>query len=416
MYSKFVSMGIFCLIVGCSVALLSIPTNGTSQSSEKSAKKSKPLPPYISRLFRDKPCQTNEGRCFKFERENGEENQCEHNWVDDEYGEQVVEVSCEKKFSVTNPTYLKITGFDKIRLPLITDNEAKEQKLPFEDPDEGYEYNYLKETLQFFLYTKSGIHLLKISFPIKAFTANRLCIYTSPQGDVCTKNVTLKDIVMSVSKKEPIKMDFSSLEKELCSSFSSETSSARGDYKLIVVSLSKDFENKFKTTIQKSLQELLFDLKDNHTNKQFTLLVIGSGRGLKEVLTSEKLSELPKEGKKHSILSKVRGSLQFAAQDLRPMDDLELVDDLIEDYKLQDKQIGHILYITNDDRFGDEMPRNQCMPLAWHRDNIQLEVLTSQSCEIWRKHARLVQPKQCKEIQNKDLDGLVKVFKEFLAN
>lgn len=408
MYSKWVSMGIFGVIVGCSVTLLSIPTNGTSQTSEKFPFQSKPFPSYISKLFPDESSQTDDGNYIKFETAKGEENNCQPNWVVDGSGGQVVKVSCEKKFSVTNPTFLKITGFDDIQLPLESPEQLKNKR--------------------FILYT-SFIETqeipLGISFPISAFTrSNFLCIYIGSQNqtEVCAeKDITLKDIIMS--KEKPVEMKFTATENESCSSFSSKTTSARGDYKLIVVSLSKGFENQFKTTIQESLKKTLFDLKeDNRTNKRFTLLVIGSGRGITEVLTSEKLPELPKEGSKPSILSQVRSFVQFNAQDLRPMDDLELVDDLIENYELQDKQVGGILYITNDDRFERGIPRNQCMPLAWHRDNIQLEVLTSQSCNIWREDARL-NDKQCRELnqiiqskeKQKNIDALVNVFKQFLA-
>ena len=394
MYSKLVSMGIFCVIVGCSVTLLSIPTNGTSQPSEKFPFKSKPLPEYISKFFVVE-CETDDGSCFKFERKKGGENKCEHERKSD-YEKGVFR--CTEEFSKENPTFLKITGFDDIRLPLESQEQLKNKR--------------------FVLYTSSitskGLSL-GFSFPIYAFTIGGLCIDFSPlEKEVCTeKDITLKDIIMS--KEEPVKMNFTAVENESCSSFSSETTSVRGDYKLIVISLSSGFEkpHKLATTIQSSIQKLLVDLKKAKQNTQLSVWVISSGREVAPVLTSEQLKQLDKK----SIRTLVENKISFTAQDLRPMDDLELVDEfIIKDYEDQYKPVGGILYITNDDRFGDEIPRNQCMPLAWHRDNIQLKVLTSQSCDIWKKHARLVQPGQCDNIQNKGVEGLVKVFKQFLAN
>jgi hypothetical protein len=221
-------------------------------------------------------------------------------------------------------------------------------------------------------------------------------------------------------------MEFSSIgnDRLKTESVSPETSDdVRGDYKLIVVSLSDGFEeepNKIDTIIQKSFKKWLDDLSKNkqYRNSPFTLLVIGSGRGIKEILTSEELTQLSK----NKIHQQVENIMTFAAQDLRPMDDLELVDELIEDYKtLQNKRVGRILYITNDDGFERGIPRNQCMPLAWHRDKIQLHVLTRQSCDIWKKHAQLNKTNQCRELtegkdREKDIDALVNIFNKFLTD
>jgi hypothetical protein len=236
--------------------------------------------------------------------------------------------------------------------------------------------------------------------------------------------MTLEKIVNS--EKQPIEMEFSSLgnDRPKTDSVSPETSDdVRGDYKLIVVSLSKGFtkkSNKIDTIIQESFNKWLDDLSKNkqYRNSPFTLLVIGSGRGIKEILTSEELTQLSK----NKIHQRVEdGSMTFAAQDLRPMDDLELVDELIEDYELQNKRVGRILYITNDDGFERGIPRNQCMPLAWHRDKIQLHVLTRQSCDIWKKHAQLNKTNQCRELtegkdREKDIDALVNIFNKFLTD
>lgn len=418
MYAKIFSMGIFCLIVGC---IFPPPTNGKQPSSENY--KTVNLPPEISKIFlaNDETekcktddnshvcsinCRTDDGSdCFTFE-QNEQTVQCDANKRQKEGWAAWVQVSCEKEFSKTNPVLLKIPGFDDIRLPLETDELNKKR---------------------FSLYTKRWDHLLKISFPITAFSSD-LCIYTSTQGDVCAKEMTLEKIVNS--EKQPIEMEFSPLlgnDLPETSSVSPETSDdVRGDYKLIVVSLSNGFKeksNKIDTIIQESFKKWLDDLsKDNQhsSNKPFTLLVITSGRGLTEILTSEELTQLDES----SIRQRVESRMSFTAQDLRPMDDLELVDELIKNYERQHKPVGRILYITNDDGFGSEIPRNQCMPLAWNRDKIQLQVLTRQSCDIWEKYAQLNKTNQCRELakiipdkkgRQLKIDALVKVFNDFLA-
>jgi hypothetical protein len=159
-----------------------------------------------------------------------------------------------------------------------------------------------------------------------------------------------------------------------------------GNHRLIIVSLSKLFaqrRNRQDHVIRESLIKVFSDLKRKGNRVPFTLLTIQAGRLLNEsLLTYQDVQRLPVKSKhKTSIRSKVEYGLQFGATDLRPLDDLGLVDAII-----YEKKVGQVLYLTDNARMGDKPPnRQRGIPLAWREDGVRLHVLTNKpnGCQAW---------------------------------
>lgn len=179
--------------------------------------------------------------------------------------------------------------------------------------------------------------------------------------------------------------------------------SSASQHKLIVVSLSK-----FSREQQKALRESLIAVLSGKSKTLFTLFTIHQGRQLYELLSSDELPRLPRNGKR-SIRGKIEQSMQFGASDLRALDDLGLVDSVIQE-KGSDA-VGNVLYLTDNIRLdsNDKPPsKPRGVPLAWHEDGISLTVLTTKECGIWETYMKA----QCSIWRNQR--SLEPAIKEFL--
>lgn len=180
-----------------------------------------------------------------------------------------------------------------------------------------------------------------------------------------------------------------------------ETGHSSG-HKLIIVSLSNSRELKSKArVIQKSFREVLSELKQNHSNTQFTLLTIGSSRTATVLLTDADLLRLHDDS---DISGKINTGIQFGASDLKALADLKSVDQMI-----QDKSITSVLYLTDNKRLNSNPPNiERGLPLAWHEAGIHLTVLTTEKCKVWKE----VKAECTTDWKNKR--GLKKALKAFL--
>lgn len=170
--------------------------------------------------------------------------------------------------------------------------------------------------------------------------------------------------------------------------------SSIGRHKVILLSLSENFSG----TQQASIRNALFDvfaskqdeLKGGQQPPPFSLQVIQAGRRLHTVISTEDLAKLPKQGQEDSLQAKIDRGLQFSAQDLKALDDLELVDVLLQNQTTSDKAISSILYMTDNTRLSSnpqEIPSKQRgVPLVWREDGIALNILTTQAngCSAWQ--------------------------------
>jgi len=181
--------------------------------------------------------------------------------------------------------------------------------------------------------------------------------------------------------------------------------SLAGQYKLIVVSLSKKLNEKGQS-IQNSLINVLVDSADN-IESPFMLLAIESGRRRNDVFTSDELADEEKEAAKERIRQ-----MSFSSEDLRAMDDLEIIDVFIEERAAVDdvEPVGGVLYLTDNTGMLEKIPRKQLgVPLGWREDRIRLTVLTTQDCTPWKERAKAT----CIEWQDQS-GQLEKELKTFL--
>lgn len=188
---------------------------------------------------------------------------------------------------------------------------------------------------------------------------------------------------------------------------SSQLPKKRNARKLMIVSLSAelDVEGTGKI-IQNALYNVFKSLKNSKI--PVTLLAIGSGRQLSNpILTGEELPNLAIGGELDELRAKLR-QLQFSATDLNALDDLELIDVYTTNHAIP---VDRILYLTDNMHLSDTPPRKQLgVPLGWHKDGIQLTVLTTQRCNLWTEQAAA----NCVSWQTKQLEELEKVMREFL--
>jgi hypothetical protein len=185
------------------------------------------------------------------------------------------------------------------------------------------------------------------------------------------------------------------------------TAKKRNARKLLIVSLSAELDVEGTGKI---IQNALYNVfKSLRTSKvPVTLLAIGSGRQLSNpILTGEELPNLTVGGEVDELRTKLR-QLQFSATDLNALDDLELIDVYTTNH---DMQVDRILYLTDNMHLSDTPPRKQLgVPLAWNKDGIQLTVLTTQRCNLWKEQAAA----ECVSWPNQRLEELESVIREFL--
>jgi hypothetical protein len=307
--------------------------------------------------------------------------------------------------------------FDPDKQTLELKDDLKKQDVVFFEkldlsPDKLQEQLQEKRVTFYYRTSDKGVKR-KLSVPFKLFTSTQpLCIHLSQNQEWCTdKEVKVTDIVKSQEK--PLMMTVTNTKEK--------NRQSEGGYKLIVISLSYKFKPAEQTAIKSGLETFLQQEKTESDNNDrypaiFRVLVIGSGREISEVLTAESLHKYKPSGQ-GSILETIRHKVQFNAQDLRAIDDLELVEDEINNYERGGKTIASVLYVTANDRIdGDrKIPRSQCIPLAWHRDHIQLNIITNQTCEIWKNQAQV---KQCveweKDISSNPVNQLTEKLKKFI--
>lgn len=163
-----------------------------------------------------------------------------------------------------------------------------------------------------------------------------------------------------------------------------------GHHKLVLLSLSESFPNAQQTAIRNTLFNTFTRLQRQQTIPAFSLQVIQPGRRLHTIFKAEELSKLPQQGQENSIQGRIERGLQFSAQDLKALDDLELVDLLLQSPSSPNEAIGQILYLTDNVRLSNnpqDIPNKQRgIPLAWREDGIGLTIITTQpnGCEAWQ--------------------------------
>lgn len=149
-------------------------------------------------------------------------------------------------------------------------------------------------------------------------------------------------------------------------------------HKLVVVSLSKGLD-RIGTTIQDAFIQFLDNEKADKSN--FDIFTIKTGRRV------EKLS-IPIN------LNKIKDTFVFSADDLRAMDDLILLDNIVRKRDSNASQrIGKILYITDNSFLEDnakDVPSDQLGVIrVWHElYNIRVSVLTTGKCSSWKQGAK----------------------------
>jgi hypothetical protein len=189
-----------------------------------------------------------------------------------------------------------------------------------------------------------------------------------------------------------------------------QDSAVKGEVKLIVVSLSAAMNsNETGEIIQNTLYNLLNELRETKPSvPAFTILTIGAGRQLSQpILHSEQLSILTKNEQEDELKEKIR-QLQFSANDLNALDDLELVDAYLPQ---EANGIEGILYLTDNMGIFDTPPRKQLgVPLAWHKDGISLTVITTQGCAVWGNRANA----RCINWQDNKPETLESLLKDFV--
>ena len=258
---------------------------------------------------------------------------------------------------------LQINNFDPI--PLKDLNEDKLNKTTF--------------TLNAKLGDSTNALHFPIQFPIKELEKT-LCVEVEG-GKLCT--------LQKISAKQAADGN------EVLLKFESKTpptqpqpaTGATGAYKLIVVALSKAFGesgrgNKINSDLKIALTSICANniQKDTLQNKGFALLTIESGRQYNAKLSTT-------DG---NFCSSQDLQLQFGAEDLKFVDDLDLVDSFIVNLAGKDanKKVGQILYLTGSGSW-DAVSRKQLgIPLSWKNENIHLHVITTENCEQWKNRAQ----------------------------
>lgn len=163
-----------------------------------------------------------------------------------------------------------------------------------------------------------------------------------------------------------------------------------GQHKLVLLALSEKFSSPQQTVIRNTLFDTFTHLQRQQTIPAFSFQVIQPGRRLHTVLKAEELSKLPQQGQENSIQGRIERGLQFSAQDLKALDDLELVDLLLQGNAQPSEAIGKVLYLTDNSRlsndFRDIPNRQRGIPLAWREDGIALTIITTQpdGCAAWQ--------------------------------
>lgn len=225
-----------------------------------------------------------------------------------------------------------------------------------------------------FYYYIADKNSVKLSVPFSLFkSGHKLCLPISTQNQFCTKQeINVQDVFNSKTKP---------LAFELVPNLSKE---GNGDY-LIIVSPTSVFEREnMGSLIQEGLLKFSLEyrsLPNSELAPNFKLRKTASGRIIsKEILTKDTLLS-SKFNNKNKLESFIKKNFQFNVIDWRPVRDLVLVESQISTTP------QGILYITSDDGFSnfESLPRNQCIPLAWKRDRIDLWVITNKGCHVWKE-------------------------------
>ncbi|OQW92764.1 MAG: hypothetical protein BWK78_00665 [Thiotrichaceae bacterium IS1] len=267
------------------------------------------------------------------------------------------------------PVILKIKGFNDIPISL---------------PKGGL------KGLNYSIHTQIGETKGTFSFSIDTI-GKQACVSVNSSVKLCTEEPTSVRMVVD-SETTPVKLT----PVKVTEATPAATGKPAGQHKLIVVSLSSGFGPKGKI-VQDNLVKALAKLCENKPDQvNFTLLTIESGRKRATVLNSQELAdELCQTvgSSADQLLKKIQNGMSFSAEDLRSIDDLELVDSFIADRansQNANEQVGKVLYLTDDGTLPEKIPRKQLgVPLAWKNDNIVLEVVTTKSCKPWQEQAKV---------------------------
>lgn len=239
-----------------------------------------------------------------------------------------------------------------------------------------------EKQLTFYYITGNKTDTVKLSIPLKLFKNGSICLPVSSQYQLCAETQTDEQ---EQQKEIRFKQIVESKENPLVFKRVPTFEDSRNTY-LIVVSPTSVFHNEMGTLIQRGLKTFFTAYKSDYQNTaqlapDFKLLKTISGRIISSaILTKEKL--LSGFNGQNELESFINENLQFTVVDWRPVRDLALVESQIDD-----ELPKAILYITGNDGFSnfDSVPRNQCIPLAWKRDDIDLWIITNEDCSVWEK-------------------------------
>lgn len=178
--------------------------------------------------------------------------------------------------------------------------------------------------------------------------------------------------------------------------------------KLIVISTGNGLEKYGGRTIRNTIIEVL----QQKAGKKipFTVVTIQPGRALsEELLTCEEMGDVePTEARK--LVSDKLKVLNFQANDLRALRDLEFVHQIY-----QPENLGSVFYLVDKrsvpsiDQVDDI--KDLAIPYGWNRKGIPLMVLTTGMCKIWEQAGA-----QCFLLKTKKVKQKVKkVLNSFLA-
>ena len=162
-----------------------------------------------------------------------------------------------------------------------------------------------------------------------------------------------------------------------------------GKRRLIVIAMGESL-NQYSTLIKSVLNDV-FKAQLN-AKIPFTIVTILPGRELSvPLLTCEEMADVDDTEISHFMRDKFK-SIRFGAQDLKSLEDLELINT-----SYPNDQLERIFYITDNSHFPPASDTEFCVPrLSWQ--NIKLTVFTTGSCIPWIKKAHA----QCETLSTEE--------------
>jgi hypothetical protein len=216
----------------------------------------------------------------------------------------------------------------------------------------------------------------ELSLPLNKM-GSELCFRAHSGSAPCIcKTIALGQIL----QQEPLQLE--------CSELAQSVSRTTSGHTLLLIALSQGL-HRWGNTIQEVLYQKLLNLRSSERIPPFELWTLQPGGKLVSPLNFEELSKLPEQGEANSIRGKLQSGLIFSAPSLDAFRDLEPLDIEILSRTGPDKQVGSIIYLTDNAGIREDplqIPSKQVgIPLAWRELGIELIVLTSarDGCKAW---------------------------------